>query len=34
MQLFDRECAKRYASGFRLYVIYARAAGWAPLLRE
>lgn len=33
MQLFDRECARSYASGFRLYVLYARAAGWAPLLR-
>jgi hypothetical protein len=33
MKLFDGECAKPYAKGFRLYVIYARAAGWAPLLR-
>ena len=33
MKLFDRECAKPYASSFRLYVIYARAAGWASLLR-
>ena len=34
MRLFDRECAKTYARGFRLYVMYARAAGWAPLLRD
>ena len=34
MQLFDRECAQSYAKGFRLYVLYARAAGWAPLLRD
>lgn len=34
MQLFDRECAQPYAKSFRLYVIYARAAGWAPLLRD
>jgi len=34
MKLFDRECAQPYARSFRLYVIYARAAGWAPLLRD
>ena len=34
MRLFDRECARSYAKSFRLYVIYARAAGWAPLLRD
>lgn len=33
-KLFDRACANTYAQGFRLYVIYARAAGFAPLLRE
>jgi hypothetical protein len=33
LKLFDRECAQPYASTFRLYVIYARAAGWATLLR-
>lgn len=33
-KLFDRACAASYARGFRLYVIYARAAGFAPLLRE
>lgn len=31
--LFDGECAQPYAKGFRLYVLYARAAGWAPILR-
>ncbi|HYF25482.1 MAG TPA: hypothetical protein VD931_07060 [Baekduia sp.] len=34
MQLFDGECKRSYARGFRLYVLYARAAGFAPLLRE
>ena len=34
MKLFDRECSTSYSQGFRLYVIYARAAGWAPLLRD
>jgi hypothetical protein len=34
MRLFDRECRASYATGFRLYVLYARAAGWAPLLRS
>ena len=34
LSLFDSECAKPYAKGFRLYVIYARAAGFAPLVRE
>lgn len=34
MRLFDGECAKPYARTSRLYVIYARAAGWAPLLRD
>ncbi|WP_372790617.1 hypothetical protein [Paraconexibacter sp.] len=34
MQLFDRACAPTYASGFRLYVLYARAAGFGPLLRQ
>lgn len=33
-KLFDKECAAGYAGGFRLYVIYARAAGFAPLLRD
>ena len=33
LKLFDLECSRSYAKGFRLYVLYARAAGWAPLLR-
>lgn len=33
MGLFDRACANRYARSFRLYVLYARAAGFAPLER-
>jgi len=33
LQLFDRACANRYARSFRLYVLYARAAGYAPLTR-
>ncbi len=32
--LFDRACANRYARSFRLYVLYARAAGYAPLTRD
>ena len=31
--LFDRACSNRYARSFRLYVLYARAAGFAPLTR-
>ena len=31
--LFDRACANSYAKSFRLYVLYARAAGFAPLTR-
>ena len=34
MQAFNASCAPDYAQGFRLYLIYARAAGIAPLLRE
>lgn len=34
MALFDRACAPSYARGFRLYVLYARSAGFAPLLRD
>ncbi len=34
MKLFDRACTPTYAQGFRLYVIYARAAGFGPLLRQ
>jgi hypothetical protein len=32
--LFDRACSNSYARSFRLYVVYARAAGFAPLLRD
>ncbi len=34
MKLFDRACKPTYSQGFRLYVIYARAAGFGPLLRQ
>lgn len=34
LALFDTECARPYAKGFRLYVLYARAAGFAALVRE
>ena len=33
MALFDNACAPAYAASFRLYVLYARAAGYAPLRR-
>lgn len=33
VQLFDQECAQPYSKGFRLYVLYARAAGFGPLVR-
>lgn len=33
LRLFDGECKPSYAGGFRLYVLYSRAAGYAPLLR-
>jgi hypothetical protein len=33
MQVFDNACAESFARGFRLYVLYARAAGFAPLTR-
>ena len=29
--LFERVCANDYAAGFRLYKVYVRAAGFAPL---
>ena len=32
--VFDTSCRPDYAQGFRLYKLYARAAGFAPLLRE
>lgn len=34
MELFDGACAAPYAQGFRLYILYARGAGYAPLVRE
>lgn len=34
LALFDRACEPPYAKGFRLYVIYARAAGFGPLARD
>jgi hypothetical protein len=30
--LFERACSNRYAAGFRLYKVYARAAAFAPLV--
>lgn len=34
MELFDNACAASYAQGFRLYILYARGASVAPLVRE
>lgn len=34
MELFDNACAASYAQGFRLYLLYARGASAAPLVRE
>jgi len=34
MELFDAACAASYAQGFRLYLLYARGASAAPLVRE
>ena len=34
MSVFDNACSEDFAEGFRLYVLYARAAGFAPLTRE
>lgn len=33
MKLFDNACAASYAQGFRLYILYARGASTAPLVR-
>ena len=33
MEVFDSACSESFARGFRLYVLYARAAGFAPLTR-
>lgn len=34
LELFDNACSETFAKGFRLYVLYARAAGFAPLTRD
>ena len=34
MQLFDSACSASYAQGFRLYILYARGAATAPLVRD
>ena len=34
MELFNGACAAPYAQGFRLYILYARGAAVAPLVRE
>ena len=34
MELFDKACEPSYAQGFRLYILYARGAATAPLVRE
>ncbi len=34
LDVFNGACDEEFAGGFRLYVLYARAAGFAPLLRE
>jgi hypothetical protein len=34
IDLFDTACAASYAQGFRLYILYARGAAAAPLVRE
>ena len=34
MELFDNACEASYAQGFRLYILYARGAAAAPLVRE
>ena len=34
MEVFDNACSHEFAAGFRLYVLYSRAAGFAPLLRD
>lgn len=33
LDVFDGACSESFASEFRLYVLYARAAGFAPLIR-
>lgn len=34
MRVFDDACRPEWAAGFRLYKIYAKAVGFAPLGRE
>ena len=34
MDLLESACAAPYAQGFRLYILYARGASAAPLLRD
>ncbi len=34
LEVFDNGCSAPYAQGFRLYLLYARAAAAAPLVRE
>lgn len=33
LDVFDGACAESFAESFRLYVLYSRAAGYAPLTR-
>jgi hypothetical protein len=34
MEMFDSACSNDFAKSFRLYVLYSRAAGFAPLVRD
>jgi hypothetical protein len=34
MELFEETCKPDYAQGFRLYILYARGAAFAPVVRE
>ena len=34
MEIFDNTCEPRFAQGFRLYKLYARAVAFAPLARQ
>lgn len=33
-EVFDNACSNSFAQSFRLYVLYSRAAGFAPLMRD
>ena len=33
-EVFDSACSNSFAQTFRLYVLYSRAAGFAPLMRD